>query len=163
MISRLEMADRVSSLTTISTPHRGTYLAEWFLRNYRHRFPLLFALEALGVNIAGFRACVRSTCAQFNATTPDAPSVRYFSYGAAVTQAQVNPILRRVWNILTALEGPNDGIVSVASAHWGEYLGTLAVDHFTQTPDYVLAHPQQGFDPLGFYLHLAEDLARRGF
>jgi triacylglycerol lipase len=163
MITHLAMADRVRSLTTISTPHHGTYLADWFIRNYRHRFPLLFAMEALGVSMAGFRACLPAACAEFNARTPDAPGVRYFSYGAAVSQALVNPLFRRVWNILTAVEGPNDGMVSVASARWGEYLGTISADHCMQTPDAILKDPGQSFDTLGFYLTIAEDLARRGF
>src|SRR5262249_55172107 len=48
MISHLGMADRVCSLTTICTPHQGSYLAEWFQANYRRRVPLLLALEGLG-------------------------------------------------------------------------------------------------------------------
>ncbi len=162
LITHLGMADRVRSLTTIATPHHGTYLAEWFIRNYRHRVPLLFAMEALGVDMGGFRACLCSSCADFNAKTPDMSGVQYFSYGASVSQAQVNPILRRVWNVLTAAEGANDGMISVASAHWGEYLGTIAVDHFAQTPDALPTPASATFDPLGFYLHIAEDLARRG-
>ena len=41
MVSRLGMEDQVKSLTMVSSPHRGTYLADWFLANYRQRVPLL--------------------------------------------------------------------------------------------------------------------------
>jgi hypothetical protein len=51
----------------------------------------------------------------------------------------------------------------VASAHWGEYLGTLAVDHFAQTPDGLFVRPGETFDSVGFFARLVEDLARRGF
>src|SRR5262249_3111449 len=51
LITHLDMANRVKSLTTLSTPHRGSVLADWFLTNYRHRVPLLLALEALGTNV----------------------------------------------------------------------------------------------------------------
>ena len=51
----------------------------------------------------------------------------------------------------------------MASARWGDYLGTLHVDHFAQTPDMAFVHPRESFDPLGFYIRLLEDLARRGF
>jgi triacylglycerol lipase len=71
-------------------------------------------------------------------------------------------MLRRSWNLLTPLEGPNDGIVSVKSARWGEELGTLAVDHFAQTPDLLYIRPDENFDTLGFYSRLVADLARRG-
>ena len=119
LITHLGMADRVRSLTTISTAHRGTPLADWFIANYRNRVPLLLALEAFGVNVDGFADCRLDASAAFNATTPDMPGVTYFSYGGAVPQSRVSPFLRRAWTILTPLEGPNDGMVSVASRAGG--------------------------------------------
>jgi len=163
LITHLGMADRVRSLTTISTPHRGTYLADWFITNYRNRVPLLLAMEAFGVNVDGFRDCRTSECAAFNAATPDMPGVAYFSYAGAVSQARVTPFLRRAWTLLTPVEGPNDGMVSVASARWGEYLGSIAADHFAQTPDAVFVRPGEDFDAAGFCYRAIEELARRGF
>jgi pimeloyl-ACP methyl ester carboxylesterase len=163
LITHLGMADRVRSLTTIATPHRGTYLAEWFISSYRQRVPLLLALEAMGINVDGFRDCRPDACKEFNARTPDMPGVHYFSFGAAVSGGHVTPVLRRAWSLLTAMEGPNDGMVSTASAMWGEYLGTLYADHFAQTPDMTFVRPGEDFDALGFYFRLLENLARRGF
>jgi triacylglycerol lipase len=162
LIARLGMADRVRSLTTVATPHQGTALADWFCANFRRRVPLLLALEAFGINVDGFRDCQLDACESFNRQVPDAPSVRYFSYGSAVTPARLTPLLRRAWNILTPLEGPNDGLVSVRSARWGEYLGTLSVDHFAQTPDGLFVRNGENFDSAGFFVRLVEDLARRG-
>jgi triacylglycerol lipase len=162
LIGHLGMADRVRSLTTVATPHHGTALADWFCANFRHRVPLLTALEAFGINVDGFRDCQLAACRAFNDRTPDAPGVRYFSYGSAVTPARLTPLLRRAWNILTPLEGPNDGLVSVRSARWGDYLGTLSVDHFAQTPDGLFVRDGENFDSAGFFLRLVEDLARRG-
>jgi triacylglycerol lipase len=71
--------------------------------------------------------------------------------------------LRRAWSVLTPVEGPNDGMVPLTSARWGEYLGTLHADHFAQTPDAMFLRPGEDFDALGFYCRLVEDLARRGF
>jgi triacylglycerol lipase len=163
LITHLGMADRVRSLTTVSTPHHGTYLADWFTANFRQRIPLLLAMEALGINVDGFRDCRLELCREFNANTPDVPGVHYFSYGGETTSARLSPVLRRAWNILTPVEGPNDGMVSVASAHWGEYLGTVHADHFAQTPDAVMVRPGEDFDSLGFFTRVVEDLARRGF
>jgi triacylglycerol lipase len=163
LISRLGFADRVQSLTTIGTPHRGSHMADWFQANFRRGVPLLFLLEALGLDVDGFGACRPSACREFNASTPDAAGVRYFSFGGDVPAARVTPFLRRAWNILSPVEGPNDGLVSVASAHWGEYLGSVRADHFAQTPDAVFVRDGEDFDALGFYLRLVEDLARRGF
>lgn len=162
LISRLGMADRVRSLTTVATPHRGSALADWFCQNFRHRVPLLLTLEALGVNVDGFRDCRRDACGEFNSHTPDAPGVRYFSFSATVTSDRISPLLRRGWSVLSALEGPNDGLVSLASARWGEEVGTLHVDHFAQTPDGLFLREGESFDALGFYARVVEDLARRG-
>jgi triacylglycerol lipase len=163
LITHLGMADRVRSLTTIATPHRGTCLVEWFIQNFRNRVPLLLAMEAMGVNVDGFRDCRPSACQAFNARTPDMREVRYFSYCGAVPFNRVTPMLRRAWNLLNMLEGPNDGMVSVESARWGECLGVLNADHFAQTPDRIFVRPGEDFDALGFYFRLLEDLARRGF
>jgi triacylglycerol lipase len=163
LISRLGLADRVRSLTTVSTPHRGTFLVDWFLTNFRNRLPLLLAMEAIGTDLGGFRDCRPTSCRQFNEETPDMPGVRYFSYGGSVSSAHVTPFLRRAWSLLSAAEGPNDGMVSVTSARWGEYLGTIHADHFAQTPDMTFVRPGETFDALGFYVRLVEDLARRGF
>jgi triacylglycerol lipase len=163
MITHLGMADCVRSLTTIAAPHRGTVLADWFMTNFQKRVPLVRALEALGATVAGFADCCPAACAEFNKKTPDSPEVTYFSYGGEVSFARVSPMLRRAWNMLTALEGANDGMISVASSKWGEYLGTIHVDHFTQTPDLMFVRPGEDFDVLGFYCRLLEDLARRGF
>ena len=57
----------------------------------------------------------------------------------------------------------SDGMVSLASARWGEYLGTVHADHFAQTPDMKFIHPHEDFDPLRFYFRILENLARRGF
>src|SRR5262249_7325484 len=137
LITHLDMADRVRSLTTICTPHHGSYMANWFEANFRQGVPLLVALEAVGLNVDGFRDCKLEVCRAFNDQTPDRPGVRYFSFGGEVQPARLTPFLRRAWSILTPVEGPNDGLVSVRSARWGEYLGTVHADHFAQTPDGV--------------------------
>src|SRR5262249_27757624 len=53
LITHLNMGERVRSLTTVGAPHRGSYLADWFLANYRNRVPLLLAFEAFGANLDG--------------------------------------------------------------------------------------------------------------
>jgi pimeloyl-ACP methyl ester carboxylesterase len=163
LIAHMGMGHQVASLTTVSTPHRGSYLADWFLANYRQRVPLLLALEAVGINVDGFKDCRPAVCRKFNEENPDHPKVRYFSYGGDVPQSRLSPFLRRAWNILTPIEGPNDGMVSVASANWGEYLGSIHADHFAQTPDATFIRVGEDFDSIGFFANLVEALAHRGF
>ena len=80
MITHLGMAEQVRSLTTVATPHHGTFVADWFVANFRQRVPLLLALEAVGINVDGFKDCRLAECKTFNAATPDAP-------GAGATDA----------------------------------------------------------------------------
>ncbi len=162
MITHLGMADHVASLTTISTPHRGSPAADWFCTQYQRRLPVLVTLEAMGLNVEGFRDCQTAACRLFNERTPDSPRVRYFSYGGAVGSAHVAPMLRRGWQLISSTEGPNDGMVSVQSARWGEYLGTINVDHYAQTPDGLWLHPAETFDSVAFFAQLVQNLARRG-
>ena len=86
----------------------------------------------MGVSTEGFNDCRPSVCRRFNERTPNAPQVRYFSYAGEVPLHKVTPMLRRAWDLLTAAEGPNDGLVSVSSARWGEFLGTIYADHFAR-------------------------------
>jgi triacylglycerol lipase len=162
LITHLGMAPRVASLTTIATPHQGTYLADWFCTIFGRRLPLFKLFEALGVTTEGYRSCRRADCREFNARTPNMPGVRYFSYAAALPHAPSGPVLRMTWRILRRVEGPNDGMVSVASARWGEFLGVIPTDHFTQTLETPFLHPAQDFDALGLWARLVEDLAHRG-
>src|SRR5262249_32209464 len=119
--------------------------------------------EAMGFDGDGFRDCRTAACRDFNARTPDVPGVAYFSYGGDVAVGRGTAPLRRAWDLLSTLRGPHHGLVSVASGHRGTYLGTIPADHFAQTPDMKFVHPNEPFDALGFYVHLLEALARRGF
>lgn len=61
---------------------------------------------------------------EFNPKTPDDEHVRYFSYGA-MFEPGLWSAFRQTHGIVKELEGPNDGLVSVESAKWGTYKGTL--------------------------------------
>nr|POE79923.1 lipase 2 [Quercus suber] len=60
----------------------------------------------------------------FNPRTPDREGVRYYSYGATL-QPRITSVFRKSHGIVDRAEGPNDGLVSVASCQWGTYKGTL--------------------------------------
>src|SRR5206468_8061022 len=69
------------------------------------------------------------SCERFNEEVPDAPGVRYFSISASRPWHKVAPLFLHSHKIIAAKEGDNDGLVSVASAKWGEHLGTWPADH----------------------------------
>jgi hypothetical protein len=68
-------------------------------------------------------------CIKFNDRIIDSPDVRYFSISGARPWHRMAPIFLHSQKIISNLEGPNDGMVSVGSAMWGEHLHTWPCDH----------------------------------
>jgi triacylglycerol lipase len=129
MISRLGMDDRVEALVTVCTPHRGSAYANWCLENLGRRLGGLKLMKLLGLDVRAVRDLTTDACARFNEKHPDAPGVKYFSIAAEREWKRLSPIFLHSAKIVEAVDGPNDGIVSVASAKWGEHLETWPCDH----------------------------------
>jgi triacylglycerol lipase len=118
-IRHLEGHKKVTSLTTLSSPHRGSFAADYMLSR---GFSWLWPQGILDLTIP---AMIR-----FNRQTPDHGHVIYRSYSACRPEDQIPWLVRRLWRIIAAREGENDSQVSIRSAIWGEHLGTLEADHF---------------------------------
>jgi triacylglycerol lipase len=124
LISQLGMAERVRSLTTIGTPHHGSPIADLVVQAGE---PLLSQLtDALGIDVRGLPDLTTDSCKQFNETVVDLAQVRYYSVAGRFEPARI-PILGTPLGILggthdtiQAKEGDNDGLVSVASATFGQ-------------------------------------------
>jgi triacylglycerol lipase len=129
MISRLGMARRVLSLTTLGTPHRGTPLADWGQRRLRRW--VLPVFDFLGLSVEGFQDLTTESCRQFNATVPNAVGVRYFSVAGDFHVGQVAPRWSPTSLLIERSEGTNDGLVSVRSAQWGEDCQVWEGHHFS--------------------------------
>lgn len=126
-ISRLGLADRVLSLTTIGTPHRGSPLADLgisVLALCRRLFKTL-DLEVLHDLTSGRMSA-------FNAQMPDAPTVAYASIVASGNRAAMTPLLWASHLYLSECAGPNDGVVPVSSQRWGEVWREIEADHWAQ-------------------------------
>ncbi|KAL9716563.1 lipase 2 [Leucoagaricus gongylophorus] len=163
----------ILSLTTIATPHRGSSFADHFLDTVgRERLSSVLSLLDLLPNGGGdgkaFECLTVTNMQQFNQQTPDVDGVQYFSWGAVY-----EPGLIDTWkwphSVILEKEGPNDGLVSVKSAKWGTYLGTLnQVNHldlvgWINTARYKWAEimgKEIKFRPTTFYLGIVDMLAR---
>ena len=178
VISTLGYGDRVATLTTISTPHRGTPLTDIALENLPGPAMEVLAslLEWLGATtvesqsdaIASFESLSeRHVQNNFNAANPDDPRVEYVSYAGrtcplGITCDDICDIeIRWAYYILLAAAGENDGIVPVESAIWGDYRGEIPADHFDEIGQ-LLGITNPSFDHLAFYLGVARDLVARG-
>jgi triacylglycerol lipase len=127
MVSRLGMDSRVLSVTTVGTPHRGTAFADWGVSRFaRLAEPLL---RFLFIPAEAFRDLTTDSCRRFNEEVPDVPGVRYLSVAGRCERAWIGLEWLLPYRMVERAEGPNDGVVSVASATWGEHTDVWPGDH----------------------------------
>ncbi|KAJ8488308.1 hypothetical protein ONZ45_g14001 [Pleurotus djamor] len=162
----------VLSITTIASPHRGSAFADHFLSTIGpSRMPQVLSLLDLLPNGGGdgkaFECLTLDAMRKFNEETPDVPGVKYFSWGATYDPGFIDT-WKYPHSVVLEKEGPNDGLVSVESAKWGTYLGTLeGVNHldlvgWINTARYKWAEivgREIKFRPATFYLGVADMLA----
>jgi triacylglycerol lipase len=129
MITHLGMAPQVISLTTLGTPHRGTVFADSGV-GVAERFGFFQWLRKSPIDHEAFEDLRTDACARFNAATPDVPNIKYFSVAGHKRRDEMLYALRFSHDVIAPAEGPNDGLVSVQSARWGEFLGEWNCDHF---------------------------------
>lgn len=127
MTARLGMASRVLSVTTVGTPHRGSAFADWGWRWLSSW--VVPSLRAVGIPHEAFIDLRTDSCRRFNEDVPDVAGVRYFSVAGVCEKPWLGLEWLLPYNIVTKAEGLNDGVVSVASASWGEHTDVWDGDH----------------------------------
>jgi triacylglycerol esterase/lipase EstA (alpha/beta hydrolase family) len=132
MISVLGGHKYVYSLTTISTPHHGSCAASFMLKHVGDTLKVETMLKSLGIDTAAFHQLTPAFAEKFNNVVKDHPQVSYFSYAGSSDGTRVLSPMKWLAAHIEALEGPNDGLVSVKSATWGHFLGVLRENHIEQ-------------------------------
>jgi triacylglycerol lipase len=176
-ISTLGMADKVASLTTMNTPHRGCRFADHATKLspgiYRKIARILdVAFTRYGDKHPDFYAATmqfRTTAAaEFNSNCPDAPGVYYQSCTSIMSGPSSDRILSIPYRYIKKLGEENDGLVSVESAKWGVFRGVfrnrenqIGISHGDiidlKRSDY------EGFSVFSAYMRMIADLKARGF
>ncbi|MDR1542627.1 MAG: triacylglycerol lipase [Clostridiales bacterium] len=176
-VSALGMGKHVASLTTINTPHWGCNYArklmelipEKMVGALDHAYDALFS--KLGDKSPDFlNGLVDLTdveCEKLNKELPDYPGVLCQSVGSKMASRFSSPFpLNLGYSIIKPLEGDNDGLVSVGSMEWGEFLGILApkgkkgISHADMID--LTRKNVEGFDVSEFYVDLVQRLKKRG-
>ena len=62
----------------------------------------------------------------FNMLVPDMKGVYYQSYAFDMKNALSDPAMSIFYSFVRRMEGPNDGLVSVESAKWGDFRGVYS-------------------------------------
>ncbi len=182
MITHLDMGDKVASLTTVATPHRGSKTMDFILR--APKFLLKAGSRGLDwvFRLAGDKRpktyeCLQSLstrgAAEFNETTPDVPGVYYQSYTFCMKHWYSDLFMSLPYLVVYAFDGKSDGLVSPASAEWGNFRGVYSgnsrrgISHLDETDlrRFRLTRKQGAgiSDITHFYGDLAKELAGMGF
>ena len=166
-------AGRFASVVTLSTPHRGTALADYVLgRPDRLRAWAVGVMDFVGR--AAYDAAPPRTAAALAELTPEAVAERFDpedtvpgAWCASFTgragkgaAAPVSPPLVVPNRILYGLAGVNDGIVPEASGVWGEHLGAVEADHARQVG--LAWTSAGGFESCAFFEGVCGVLRERG-
>jgi triacylglycerol lipase len=175
LISQLGFGNRVASLTTISTPHRGSRVADVALGLIPGPAvdAVAFLLDLLaggGQDLEGqaYQLTERYAANEFDPNNPNDPRVSYYSVAGVtraatvhvLTQDLCDPLLLAGYGVL-APTGANDGLVTVASARHGTFLGTVPADHFDEVGQ-LLGTTSVAFNHRNFYARLAHFLSEPG-
>lgn len=153
MISRLGMSERVRSLTTIATPHRGSAFADWAVQRLSRM--LIPISRLMRLPLQAFYDLMTDSCRRFNEDVPNAPGVSYYSIAGSCVSPWVGPEWRFSYGVVRRAEGPNDGVVSVASARWGETTDVWEGDHLN-----LVNWPNRRARRLGVWSERAPDYGR---
>jgi triacylglycerol lipase len=163
LVTKLGMAERVLSLTTIATPHHGSPFADWGT----HRLGRVVrpVMEFFSLPFQAFYDLTTASCRRFNEDVPNVPGVRYFSVAGKFEGDWFNPEWQLSHKIVSAAEGDNDGVVSVRSATYGETCEIWDGDHLSLVnwPNPALQARGRWYDRTEQYGKLVGRLKDEGF
>jgi len=179
MITKLNMADKVASLTTLATPHCGSYIADTLI-NWLTKTDWIDRVIFSANRIARFigdenpdalKAANNLTIEymeNFNNSVPNSPLVYYQSYGGIVTEDYPAGLVRFQQKILSEKEGDNDCTVSLKSYQWGNFKGVVQSDQAFGVSHFDIlgmkfVSKQSTFDAKYFLIGIVKDLKERGF
>lgn len=173
LVSRIRY-DKVASITTIATPHRGSPLAEWAVRNGELRTPWYWILRLCNFDLNKPRF-VKSLLPSymediFNKEIRDVPAVRYFSVVATASRHKgtLAPILWFPDSFVRGEGHPvmsredNDGLVPGSSQEWGTVIARAELDHMGQLNHHFLRWPPKPEASLTLWFKIYQNLLDQG-
>jgi triacylglycerol lipase len=183
LIAQMGFNQKVASVTTVGTPHRGSPVPGLIFKILGKGDNLLY--KAFEYLVAGFlgkgqrqpsdldiRANLWNLSPEFlerdfNPANPDSPDVYYQSFAGVSsltgwkTGDRMDPLLI-AFQVAFGLGQRNDGLVPESSAVWGRYRGVVSADHIDLIGQ-LFGSTSDRFRHLSFYQNLASELADLGF
>ena len=174
--------NKIASITTIATPHRGSKTIDKLFSIPRPiwniaAFALNNWIRVVGDKKPDFlKLCEDFTTERmrvFNDNNPDVSEVYYQSFACVMSHPFSDINLSTANAVVKHFEGANDGLVSVDSARWGEnftilrsnsFRGISHLDAIDLRRHRLTGKKGDGIsDICTFYVDLINDLKNRGF
>ena len=162
LTSEEDVAVRIASLTSIASPHYGSLIADLLALQPSEETGVLNHLQGIvkrlgvledrvveilnhfGISLQGLEDLTTESMEKFNQRYPDHPAIHYFSVAGAGRPGPMATalILLPFHEYIQSHTGqPNDGLVHVASARWGDFdPATWPCDHAEEI-GHDLDHP----------------------
>lgn len=176
LISSLNYAEKIASLTTISTPHHGSEIVDYIFENKSTYSPISKRIISLIVRLYGDKSpepykiiaeLTTKSLIDFNLRNLNSEKVYYISYCTFMKNSIDDLSYFLTYRYLKKAVGDNDGIVSVASAQWGEDCILIkgkdgnGISH-SEIVD-IKRKSISGIDIPDVYLNIADKLTIMGF
>lgn len=132
--NRKDVVQRIATLVTIGTPHRGSPVADAVANPADPLFAHIptFLVRQLEANLGALHDLTTPVCTQFDDNTPDVAGVRYIEVAGDASQGGHELFLFQLAAVIGKLTGQvNDGVVTKASAlrQGHQHLDDWPVDH----------------------------------
>ncbi len=175
-IAKLDVGDKIASLTTINTPHKGCLFADYLLNkipiSVKNKVATTYnsTLKKLGEQNPDFLAAVNDLtderCNLLNAEMPIPEGIYCQSVGSVLKKATSGKFpLNLSYHLVKYFSGENDGLVDEASFKWGENYVLLRTNENRGIShgDVIDLNRQnfKGFDVREFYVNLVSDLKNK--
>lgn len=172
MISKLDMEDKVASLTTLSTPHYGSKMSsrimklpKWiasFIAFFINLFYRIFNDKHPDILTVGYEL-TDTHMKEFNKEVLDSNKVYYQSYSSDIDNNSSFLIFIPHKFSKHCEQENTDGIVSISSSKWGEYKGHTPnnFDHLLMVGAY--GRKKNMLEVSKFYLKIISELKEKGF
>lgn len=171
-IWKYDFGDRVASLTTISTPHHGSELADLiYKQKIIHTALAKKALKVFGefygdTNPDMYNVNYQLTTEkmkEFNEKVTMDGRVYYQSLYTTINNLFDDLILFRTYTYIKSVSGRNDGIVSEYSAKWGNNITEIqkGISHIDMMD--LKKHHKPGINIPDIYVNIVKELSEKGF
>jgi len=176
-IEKCGIQDKVASVTTINTPHRGCEFADYLLEKIPAKVQKKIeaaynrTMKKLGDKNPDFMAAVRDltakACTDRDRELEVPEGIFCQSVGSKLNKASGGKFpLNFTYSLVKYFDGPNDGLVSEKSFKWGEEYtfltleGSRGISH----GDMIDLNREniEGFDVREFYVDIVSELKNKG-